>query len=358
MPSVGMDLSDRSLKFLRLEPGRKGYTVKTYGKLEIPEGVISRGQILDEGQLVGLLKKARKEVGIGHVYVGLPEEHGYLFQSEVDGNLSPSETRHSLEANLKDTVPLAPEQTVFDYEQIAQSRIVESTNPFEEEVSVKKDKKKFVSVAAYPRELIEQYLIAFNKALLTPLAFEMETHATARAVVPQFDTGTYLIIDIGRTNAGLAIVSRGVVGFSATLIVGGDDFSHAIEKHLNVSAEEAEVLKNTKGFIQNEETKDLSTALFSSLSVLKDEVSKHCQFWNQNDDENVHDPVEKILLCGGNANMIGLPEYLEASVGLPAQRANVWTNAFSFEEVIPEIDFAHSLEYAAAVGLALRYAYK
>jgi len=64
--------------------------------------------------------------------------------------------------------------------------------------------------------------------------------------------------------------------------------------------------------------------------------------------------VERVILCGGNANIQGLPEYLEHVLNISVDRANIWQNIFSFDEVIPEMPYEMSLSYATAVGLAMR----
>ena len=44
---------------------------------------------------------------------------------------------------------------------------------------------------------------------------------------------------------------------------------------------------------------------------------------------------------------------LKPSVSIPVEIANVWVNAFDFEEIIPDMPRQDSLRFAAAVGLTL-----
>ena len=64
--------------------------------------------------------------------------------------------------------------------------------------------------------------------------------------------------------------------------------------------------------------------------------------------------IKEIILCGGDANLAGLTEYLTLTLKIPVKLANVWLNVFSFEEYVPEIEFNKSLKFATAVGLALK----
>ncbi len=365
MPAVGIDISDQSIKFIELKQTENGTVLTKYGKKDIEKGVVERGKIVNKRKLASVLKEIRNETSHYFAHVSLPEEHGYLFQSEVESTIKEDQIRNVLEFKLKEEVPLPPKQAVFDYEVVPKQKIITFKSPFEEkDTKETEDVKKIitdaravntVSVSAYPRDVIDEYTSSFEDAGFTILSLEIEARAIARSVIERGDDETYMIIDIGRSQAGLSVVNRGVVLFTSTLDIGGDDLTNAIQKNFSVSYKEAEVMKNKTGFINSEENKELFGALFSAMSVLKDEIIKHYTFWEGEDRrKDIIDPISRILLCGGNANLAGLPEYLSVQVGIQAERANVWVNNFSFDNFIPLIDQKHSLEYATAIGLALR----
>jgi len=63
--------------------------------------------------------------------------------------------------------------------------------------------------------------------------------------------------------------------------------------------------------------------------------------------------IEKIILCGGDSNLIGLTDYLSVSMRHKVEVANVWINITNVEKNIPKIDFKKSLSFTTALGLAL-----
>lgn len=65
-------------------------------------------------------------------------------------------------------------------------------------------------------------------------------------------------------------------------------------------------------------------------------------------------PVTRILLVGGNASLRGLPEFLTVSLSIPVERADVFANMAPRDNWMPPLDFAESLTYGTAIGLALR----
>ena len=127
-------------------------------------------------------------------------------------------------------------------------------------------------------------------------------------------------------------------------------------KHFSVTKEEAERIKNESDFIKNKEASELVDAIMETISSLKGEIERHHRYWNTKKDARGKSTpqIEKVILCGGSSNLVGLLEYLSGSLNVPVVHGNVWTNTFSFEEVIPDIPRAHSLGYATAIGLALR----
>ena len=184
----------------------------------------------------------------------------------------------------------------------------------------------------------------------------MKSQSLARAIIgPEEKNTVVMLIDFGRRTTRIAIAESGVVAFTATVEVGGEALTAAVMKHFNVKEEEAENIKNDKGFLMNKENKNLVEALMTTVSVVKDEVLSHIAYWSSpHDDDLPRKPIEKIIICGGNANLRGFPEYLEGAVGIPVSVADVWVTAFSLDRYVPPMHFTDSLEYATAIGLALR----
>ena len=128
-----------------------------------------------------------------------------------------------------------------------------------------------------------------------------------------------------------------------------------IQKNFNIGPEEAEKMKKKFGLERNMENKELFAVLLNSASILRDEIVKNFLYWQTHKDEEDrdHPPIKKIILCGGDANLIGLAEYLSISMKQKVEIANVWINILDTSKYVPEINFNHSLTYAAAFGLAL-----
>lgn len=341
MPAVGIDISDDSIRFVELVKSKYGKILSKFGERKIPTGIVLNGEIQDVEKLSEELKKIKEENYIETIRASLPEEKVYLFQTHIPEDAEEDQIRSIVEFKLEEHVPLSPQEAVFDYEIINKS-----------------DTKKHmdVAVAVYPQNTIEKYTAVFNNAGLLPLSFEIEAQAISRAVIKNGDDQTYMIVDFGKMRTGLSIVSDCVLAFTSTLEVEEEGLSKAIMKYLSLPEAEVARIKNEEGLIGSKNNKELFTALLNVAETLKNNIDKYYRYWQTRVDEKgnrVH-PIEKIIICGGNSNLKGLPEYLSGALNIPVERANVWTNAFSLDDFIPEMNRFQSLSYATAVGLALR----
>lgn len=340
MPNVGVDISDTSLKYVQFQKRKSrdsDLRLEQWGDIDVPEGVVNRGDVADVAKLGKVLEEAREKTGAAYVRVSLPEERAYIFETTVKRDTPFKEIRGLLEFKLEENVPLPPREAFFDYQ------IVDT------------DTKDFtVVVAVYARETILSYYEACQRAELMPLSFEVEAQAISRAVVPRDTKGTTMVVDFGKTRTGIGIVHNGVLLYTSTIDIGGLSLSSAMREVLgDVSESELTDIKNTRGLVDTVENEKVAVALRTEVANIKNELQTRIQYWHTREVDKRERSIAKIILCGGSSNLRGLPEYLRRELSIPAVRASVWQNAFSIENYVPPITKRYSFGYTTAVGLAL-----
>lgn len=341
LPSVGVDISDTSLKYVAFTPGQDANTLalKHWGDIDIPADTFARGNVTNPQQLTAALKEVKEKTGISYVRMSLPEERAYLFETEVKRTAAFKEIRGLLEFRLEENVPLSPRDAFFDYE------ILEQSDP---------RKPLHVSVTVYARETIMGYYEAARAAGLIPLSFEVEAQAIARASLPAHDTGTHMIVDFGKTRTGVGIVHNGTLMYTSTIDIGGKELSTALRRQLGEQPESALTeIKNTQGLVRVAGDTAAYDALLSTMSAIKDEIAMRMQYWESHTRDVIDRDIQSIVLCGGSCNLKGLPSYFTETLGVEAKRAQVWQNAFSLDAYIPPIGRRYSYGYSTAIGLAL-----
>lgn len=336
MPAVGVDISDYAIKHMLIKRRGQHFYLANVGKVDLPLGVIEGGEIKDEKTVVKLLTRIRDEYGYEHAHISLPEAHAYLFQLELPNDGS-ANTEQLVEFHLKEHVPLDPNEAVYDY------------NVFES-----REHDYVVNVSVYSATIAEQYALMAEQAGFIVLSSELEGHATARALLSHAHSEPTIIVDIGRSEASFSISVNGTVTFTASLDIGGDQFTRAIARGMDISFQEAEHLKHVYGFRDLSECAVVYKALEPHMQAFKEAINRHFVYWQMHASVGDVNDVSRIILVGGNANMPGLPEYLSAALEVRVEVGNVWTNMFSFNEYIPNMHRKASLEFATAAGLAMR----
>lgn len=341
MPAVGLDISADALRFVELGLEKNGsLSVSRYGKKNFPIGTISEGNIRDKKKLQEAIAELAKEHKLSFANIALPEEQAYLANMRIP-RVAMSEVHDAIGIHLEDHVPISSSDAMFDVVVVG------------ENLGKTKDTMDVV-VSVLPRTVVEEYLEIFSDTGITPKAFEFESQAMARAIIPRGDNGTFLVIDIGKMVTDIFVTANGVVQFSASLDIGGHYLTQAVEKKMKVSYEEAELLKMQYGLLSGEKAGGVSSAMIPVVTDLRNRLIRHYSYWQTHHGDKVGGNIERIYITGGGANLKGVTEYLGMGLDVGVFVANPWVNVCSFESYIPPLTLHESHGYAAAIGLALR----
>ncbi|MBU2103428.1 pilus assembly protein PilM [Patescibacteria group bacterium] len=336
-PTAGIDISASGVKVALLEEHVHGLELSAYGEERLQPGAVVDGEIRDTKAVVAAVRALTKKHGIKFAHIALSESRSYLFEATVAGRTKAS-WRTAIESRLDEYVPLPPAEVAFD---------VAATGPIGEKTHV-------VGVG-YARRVIEESLNALDGAGIEVRSIESETFAVPRAMMPNGDQETVLIIDIGRTTTKLVVVSRGVPRFATTLDIGGHALTLAVQKHFGVTEDEAKRVKAERGLVSGDANDEYLSAMLSTVSAIREEIVHRLEYWQTHAaSTSNNEQVTRAILVGGNATVRGLPEYLETTLKIPVELGDVFTNLAPREHWLPPLDYFESLAYSTAIGLALR----
>jgi type IV pilus assembly protein PilM len=345
MSHAGIDISSSVVRMAELVRTSRGLKLKFYAEEKLDSPILSNQSLLSHKNLVEALKKIQINHKLKFVEVSIPEEKSYLFTIEVaDG--TKEEIRTRIEMHIEESVPIALDDVVFDYHRIMKNE---------------KTGMQFLAVSVVPKVVIDEYITLFEACGMFPISFLIENQALSRAIIKKGDRENYLIVNISHKNTVLSVVNDAAVQFTSTVALGNEDFTEAIAKKLGIEKEQALFIKYEKGFLREKGNEAVSDALIETSSLLVGEIKKIFVYWNSiNNFKNKEEGgapqvvgVEKILIAGREAGIVGFRDFLAVSLKTPVEVANVWTNILSFEEEIPEIPMKESLGYGTAFGLAL-----
>jgi type IV pilus assembly protein PilM len=338
MHAIGLDISDEAVRFVELKRAGKGFELGVFGQKKIPPDIIEEGYIKNKVELTKILRSIQEEHGFHFVRASLPEEKTYLFRTQIPF-VAEGDVRNVLKFKIEENVPVSLNDAVYDY------RVVKK--PQEGDATIE------LGVAVIHNKVVSSYLSAIEDAGLMTLSFQVESQAIVRTLIAPSDMDTCIIVAVRETKTVLAIVSQGAIQLTSTLPIGGTSIAASIKKTFSVDDAGAERIR------QGKEVK-ASTEMFMSLvnaaSVVQDEIQKLFTYWEGHmEKEGRRDQVIKRIILAGADTLLGLDQYLAQSFNIPILIANVWKNILSVDDYVPPISHRESLDYAAALGLALPY---
>ena len=343
--SFGLDISDLSLKLVRLKKRREGFYVSAINQLRLPAGLLHKGEVIKTAVLGEYIKKLiDKTEGLGtrQVSVCLPEEKSFLRVIQMP-KMSSRELKRAVRYEAENYIPFSLDKVYLDSQVITE----------------KSDDQAHVLVVAIPRKIVDPYVKAIEIAGLIPLSMEIESQAAARALTKgkKSDQPVYLI-DLGATCTGFSVFYGNYLRFSSFIPVSSENFTLAVAKKLQKNREEAEALKKIHGF-QNKGKigKAIYKALEPKVKELAEELNKHIDYYeNHFTDQNFKKAkgIQRAFFYGGGAELAGLPEYLSKKLHIKVEKGNPLINLVpSSKEAFGKSNKKISA-FTVAIGLALR----
>ncbi len=338
LPTVGLDISDKIVRFASLNAGRHGLELGAFGAEPLAAGGIEEGFIKNKDIVVKTLTALRKKYNLRYVNVSLPEEKAYLFSIELPA-MDPKEIRSALNFKIEENVPVKLADAVFDFYYTSAPVAGEPVK---------------LGVAVTHTKVVQSYMDVATEAGLIPLSLQVESQAVARVAVcvPERlpESKAHIVVAVRDTKTVFAIVASNTIRFSSTLAIGGQAIGASIEKSFSVDSTEAENIRKGK---ESRERDELFFSLINAASVIRDEVGRFLTYWESHGDPT-SPTIADITLTGSDA-LLGLNDYLARSFDLPVRIANVWQNIQSLETIVPAMTYRESLDYAPALGLALAF---
>lgn len=359
---LGLDISDLSLKLVQLNKIGDKIKIQAIGKIELAPGLIKNGEIKNKEEVIRAINKLVASPNIGkvssdEVAACLPEEKTFIKLVEIKEDLNNIDERIGVE--IEKHIPLPIDRIYYDWQ------IIEDL-----------PKRKLILIGAAPKDLVDQYTEVLRRAKLSVVALESEPISICRSLLAEEHfkyrgkhEKNYGLIDIGATNACLIVYSKKTILFTASMPISGEEITNQIALDLKIGRDRAEKAKID--YSLGRENSHVETILYKMTDELINKNSKAIRFYNSHFSN--WGPIEKIILCGGGANIKNLDKLIQKNTGIETTTADVLINLNDKRKKIlkffgkieakkPKKEKAEikksaqnkSLAFATAIGLALR----
>ncbi len=363
---VGIDISDLSLKIAQLDKTGNKIKIKALGRIDLPEGIIKNGEILNKEEAIKNLKKLLDNPEYGkvtssRVVACLPETKTFVKLIKVTSG--PNDISEIIETEIQKHVPHLIEDIYYDWQ------IMED-----------KGESQLVLIGAAPKKVVNQYTDFFHEAKMSVEALEIEPLVICRSILdeesPEFkgeEKKNYMILDIGAARTSVSVYSHNTLLFTSSVAISGEEVTRNIEETLKINHEQAEKAKILCGLDDKKCDGVIKDIMADKINDLSERIEDILEFYDNHFPKK--GPIDKVYFCGGGANIEGLGGILKEVTKTEAERANSLhhinslddKNKESFFKKINNFDFLKrnrkkrsifnkntSLTFATAIGLALR----
>jgi type IV pilus assembly protein PilM len=342
---VGVDIGSSSIKAVELRPGGKGgaeHHLVKLGQESLPPEAIVDGAIMDSGAVIDAIQRlfAAQKVKTGDVATSV-SGNAVIVKKISLPQMTPEELAESIHWEAEQYIPFDIQDVALDYEVVEGGGTGENMEVLL--VAAKKDK-------------ISDFTSVLSQAGKTPQIVDVDVFALQNCYEVNYgvDPGRVIaLLNVGASIMNINIVKGASSIFNRDIAVGGNQYTDAVQKDLNLSFEQAETFKRggrVEG-LSPENLAPIAQAVSESIAL---EIQKTFDFFKATSSE---DRIDRIFLSGGTAKMRGLPELLGERFEAPVEILNPFNNVtYNPRDFDPDFINEIGPSAAIAVGLAVRKA--
>src|SRR6202789_2574957 len=335
---IGLDIGSSSVKAVELKKTKAGYELVSYGIETLAQDTVVDGAIMDAPSV------AEKIISI------------FDAQKIRTKDVATSVSGHSVIVK-RVSMPLMTEEELYDRIQAEASQhipfdIADVNLSYQHLDSV--DSQMDVLLVAVKKDKILNHTNVLAQANKTPVVVDIDAFALQNCYELNYDpeaSQTTALLNIGASVMNINIVRGGMWLFSRDVSVGGNQYTDALQKELDLSYEDAERLKKGE-VIAGVAEEHRSTILRSVSDILILEIQKTFDFFRAT---ATGENIQRIYLAGGTARVPGLVDLLKEEFAMPVEELYPFRkiainpsrhDESQIRELAPRL--------AIAVGLALR----
>jgi type IV pilus assembly protein PilM len=339
---VGLDIGSSAIKAVELKAGGKGgseYQLVNIGIEPLPPEAIVDGAIMDSGSVIDAIQRLFSAQKIKTADIATSVSGNAVIVKKISlPQMSPEELAESIHWEAEQYIPFDIQDVALDYE------VVEGGTGGNMDVllvAVKKDK-------------ISDYTSVISQAGKSPQIVDVDVFALQNCHEINYgvDSGRVIaLLNVGASIMNINIVKGSQSVFNRDIAVGGNQYTDAIQKDLNLSFDQAETLKRG-GRVDGAAPESLPPILQAVSENIALEIQKTFDFFKATSSE---DRIDQIYLSGGTAKIPGLQELLADRFETPVEVLNPFNSVtYNPRDFDPDFIAEVGPSAAIAVGLAVR----
>lgn len=339
---VGLDIGSGAIRAVEVsEATRARPTLLRIHEVKLPQGAVSRGEVLEPNTVAGAIRQLWSQGGFKskNVVIGMGNQR--VLSRDLSVSKMPlSRIRESLPFQVQDMLPVPVSDAILDF------------YPVSESIGENGPQINGLLIAAV-KEAVLANVNAVELAGLTVVEVDLIPFALSRLVFRNAKApGPFVQIDLGAGTTTVVITDRGVPQFVRLIPSGSDDLTQAMCVRLGISIEEATTQKHglSLSAAPTATTVDTLTVMREVTSELLGSLRNTVTYFANARPDIV--PTH-IVLSGGGARLGGFADALSELTRLPVVSAEI-AESFTLGRGVSAQSIVESEgAYLVALGLTL-----
>ncbi|MBZ5637907.1 MAG: pilus assembly protein PilM [Acidobacteriia bacterium] len=342
---VGLDIGDSSIKVVELKDMGKGrgYQLAKLGWEPLSAEAIVDGAIMDSQLVIETVQRLFQRLRIRNLDVATAlYGHSVIVKRISLPTMGEAELAESIHWEAEQYIPFAIEDVNLDYQILEGSSLSGEGNMD-------------VLLAAAKKDKINDYAAVISQAGLNPITVDIAAFALQNAFEVNYEFEPHQVIalvDLGAAVASITVLHGGTSVYWRDINIGGNQYTDAIQKELNLSAEQAERLKRGDE-IEGVPYERILPILSAVNEDIGSEIQKTLDFFKQI--SAADEPLDRLYLTGGASQVVHLKESLGDRLHTQVEILNPFRKIPpAGREAAPEMINEMMPTASVSVGLALR----
>ena len=341
---VGLDIGANSIKVVELQGGLKP-RLSRFGKVALPEGALSAGEIKDREQVGKAIKElfAKTKIRSKRVVIAIAGQAAIIRHIKLP-LMEDNEVANAIHWEAERYIPFPVDEVTIDYKVIKRYA---DQNEMD------------VLMVCARNDIIYSHIETLRDIGLQTQVVDIQTFSLMRAagLEKANSEGAVALLDIGFETSDLMILKDGIPLFTRVIPLAGNRFTKTIAANLGITSEEAEEIKINKidalsqseSLSQSLEAK-ANFAMQEGLKELSLEIRRSFDYFHM---QERNEEVNRLIINGGGALLPNIGTFLNRELGIPVIDSAISNGISVPKKLRLKLEVELPL-YSVALGLAMR----
>lgn len=338
---VGLDIGSSAVKLVELKEKKGGsYQLLKIGLEPLSPEAIVDGSIMDSSLVVDTIQRVNASQGVKNSsFATSLSGHSVIIKKISLPAMSAEELAESIQWEAEQYIPFDINDVNLDYVPLTQPGSGENID---------------VILVAVKKEKINDYTSVISQTGKSAVLVDVDAFAVQNCYEMNYsldEAKVIALVNIGASVTNVNVLNGPTSVFWRDITFGGNQYTDAIQRELNLSFAQAESLKRGEQ-VADRTIQQVIPILNSVSEDFAGELRKTLDFFTATSGA---DRVDEIVLSGGGSAVLNLDSILRDKFAMPVEIMNPLKNvSYNENEFNPEWIAEVAPSMAVAVGLAIR----